>query len=256
MKLTHSAPALVEAKHDRRTETDHRRRLLDTAPMLRVVSKHFGFRVEHADDGLLYVKGLSCANPDCGADWHDRAAHPSMYYDSRAANYPGSPEFVVCTVCGFSRETASTLFGRLCTKGVSKTLDRWPVTRLHSTDFVAIRCAGKQAVGESFRPTAELIAPKRIDLERDIEAVLIRASSLPVASEALKSADFPEEAWVTVPVTHELWPKSAWHSQPMAMTDAAPIRRHQRQRDREAQAAVEAEVAQFRSELAQRQRGA
>jgi hypothetical protein len=180
-----------------------------------------------------------------------------MRYDSRSANYPnGSPEYVYCTVCDLGRKTASGAFEQLCAKGRAKALDAWSITRLPVIDYTAIRVAGKQAVGESFRPTAELIAPKRIDLDRDVQATLIRACALSVASEAMKHASFPEEAWVTVPVTHDLWPKAAWHSQPMAMTDAAPIKRYQRQRVREAEAAVEAEVAQFRSELAQRQRGA
>jgi hypothetical protein len=254
MKLTHLALALVLVGLDPRTETDHRRRLLDTAPYYRIVAKHFGYSVEHADNGLLYVTGLACGEENCGATWHDREDHPAIRYDSRGANYPGSPEYSFCTVCGFSRETASTLFERLCTKNVNKTLDRWPVTRLHSTDFVAIRVAGKQAVGESFRATAELIAPKRFDPDRDFEAALVRASSLPVASEALKSADFPSEAWTTVPVQHTLDPKQRWHNERVTATDAAPIRRYQRQRVREAEQAVEAEVRAFRDEIAQRQR--
>jgi hypothetical protein len=121
-------------------------------------------------------------------------------------------------------------------------------------DYTAIRCAGKQAIGESFRATAELIAPKRFDPDRDFEATVIRASSLPVASEALKSADFPAEAWVTVAVTHELTPKATWHNERMTATDSAPIERYRRQRIREAEAAVEAEVAQFRAEAAARRR--
>jgi hypothetical protein len=255
VKLTHTATALVEAKLDRRTETDHRIRLLtSTTPMLRVVLKRFGFSVTHADDGKLYATDLVCGNTDCGAVWHDRENHPAMYYDSRGANYPGNPEHIVCTVCGYSRETASTLFKRLCTKNVSKTLDLWPVTRLPVIDFTVVRCAGKVAIGESFRATAEQVAPKRIDLDRDVQATLIRASSLPVASEAMKHADFPEAALVTVPVTHELWPKQRWHAQPMSETDAAPIRRYQRQRVAEAEAAVEAEVQQFRDEISARQR--
>jgi hypothetical protein len=70
----------------------------------------------------------------------------------------------------------------------------------------------------------------------------------------MKHADFPEAALVTVPVTHELVPKQRWHSERMTETDAAPIRRYQRQRVAEAEAAVEKEVAQFRDEIAQRQR--
>jgi hypothetical protein len=110
VKLTHTATALVEAKLDRRTETDHRIRLLtSTTPMLRVVLKHFGFSVGHADDGKLYAWDYACGEESCGATWNDRENHPAMYYDSRGASYPdGSPEFVVCTVCGF-RYVSTTL---------------------------------------------------------------------------------------------------------------------------------------------------
>jgi hypothetical protein len=255
MKLTHAATALVEVKLDRRTETDHRIRLLtSTTPMLRTVLSHFGYPVRHADNGKLYAKNLVCGNTDCATDWHDREDHSSMYYDSRSANYPGSPEFVACTVCGYSREAASALFSRLCTKNVVKTLDLWPATRLPVIDYTVVRCAGKTAIGESFRATAELIAPKRIDLDRDVQATLIRACALSVASEAMKHPDFPAESWVTVPVTHNLDPKERWHDQPMSATDSAPIKRYQKQRIRDAEAAVEAEVQQFRDEIAMRQR--
>jgi hypothetical protein len=40
----------------------------------------------------------------------------------------------------------------------------------------------------------------------------------------------------------------------MSETDSAPIRRYQKQRIREAEAAVEAEVQQFRDEISARQR--
>jgi hypothetical protein len=255
MKLTQTAPGLVTVKLDARTKVDHRMHRLDTTPMLRKVLTRYGHPVKHADDGKLYAWDYACGEESCGATWNDRENHPAMYYDSRGASYPdGSPEFVVCTVCGFSRETASAAFERLCTKHRDKALDAWAITRLPMLDFTAIRCNGKRALGEAFRPTAELVAPKRIDLGRDVQATLIRACALSVASEAMKHASFPEEAWVTVPVTHDLWPKQRWHSQPMTKSDAAPIRRYQRQQRREAEAAIESEVAAFRDELAQRQR--
>jgi hypothetical protein len=115
MKLNHTATALVEVKLDARTEVDHRIRRLVEAPMLRVVLKQYGYRVEHADvDGRLYATGLACREEGCGATWSDLGAHPSMRYDSTGAGYPGSPEFVVCTVCNGSRETAAQIFPRLC----------------------------------------------------------------------------------------------------------------------------------------------
>jgi hypothetical protein len=123
-------------------------------------------------------------------------------------------------------------------------------------DFTAVRCNGKTALGGSFQSVAEQVCPKRFDPDSDFEAVLIRAPDARTASEALRSEDFPSESWVTVPVTFELWPKNVWHEQPMTATDRAPIHRYLKQQIREAQAAVEAEVQQFRSELAQRQRGA
>jgi len=250
MKLTHAAPALVTVKLDARTAADHRMRRLDTAPMLRKVLASFGGRVEHADaDGKLYAKGLACGHTDCGTDWNDLGAHPAMHYDSRGANYPGSPEYVHCTVCGYSRETASRLFERLCTKGRTKALDTWPITRLPEIDFTAVRHGDKKAIGESFRSTAPQVAPKRLDLDRDIEAVLIRAPDLRTASEALRQGDFPEDAWTVVPVTHELTPRARWHDQPMTATDSAPIRAHEKQRQREAEVAVAAEVEKFRAEL-------
>jgi hypothetical protein len=250
MKLILLALGLVFVDLDARTKVDRRTGRLNTTPMLRAVLKRYGYPVEHADNGLLYVKGLACGEEACGATWSDRGNHPAMRYDSRSANYPnGSPEYVYCTVCDLGRKTASGVFEQLCAKGRAKALDAWSITRLPVIDFTAIRCAGKTALGGSFRATAELIAPKRFDPDRDFEATLIRACSLSVANEALKSADFPAEAWVTVPVQHTLWPKAAWHSQPMTMTDSAPIRAYEKYQRREAEAAVAAEVEQFRADL-------
>jgi uncharacterized protein (DUF2237 family) len=257
MKLTHLALALVLVGLDPRTETDHRRRLLDTAPYYRIVAKHFGYSVEHADNGLLYVTGLACGEENCGATWNDLEAHPAIRYDSRGASYPGSPERSYCTVCSGSRRTASTLSEQLCTKNVAQTLDLWSITRLPEIDFTAVRCGGKTVVtAGSFQQAAQAVTPKRVDLESEFEAVLARACSLDVATEAVRSDSFPADAFVVVPLQHTLWPKAAWHDQPQAMTDSAPIRAYEKQHRREAEQAIEAEVQQFRSELAQRQRGA
>jgi hypothetical protein len=136
----------------------------------------------------------------------------------------------------------------------AKELDRWGITRLPEIDYTAVRCNGKTALGGSFQSVAEQVCPKRFDPDSDFEAVLIRAPDARTASEALRSEDFPSESWVVVPVTFELWPKAAWHNEPMTESDAAPIRRYQRQQRREAEAAIESEVAAFRDELAQRQR--
>jgi hypothetical protein len=255
VKLLIAAIALVTVTLDRRTETDHRRRLLDTAPYYRIVAKHFGYSVEHADNGLFYVTGLACGEENCGATWNDLEAHPAIRYDSRGANYPGSPEHSYCTVCSGSRRTASTLSEQLCTKNVAKTLDLWSVTRLPDIDFTAVRCATKTIVTAGpFQQAAKAVTPKRVDLESEFEAVLVRAPTLDLAIEAVKSDSFPADAWVVVPLQHTLWPKAAWHDQPMTMTDAAPIKRYQKEQRRQAEQAVEAEVAQFRDEIAQRQR--
>jgi hypothetical protein len=84
--------------------------------------------------------------------------------------------------------------------------------------------------------------------------VLVRAPSLDVATEAVRSDSFPADAWVVVPLQHTLWPKAAWHSQRMTMTDSEPIRLYAGEQRREADKAIENEVAQFRAELSARQR--
>jgi hypothetical protein len=115
MKLSHAAKALVAVTLDARTKVDHRMHRLDTTPMLKTVLGRYGYKVEHADaNGLLYAVDLPCASKECGATWNDREDHPSMRFDTRSANYPGSPEFVTCSVCGAPRETASAIFERLC----------------------------------------------------------------------------------------------------------------------------------------------
>jgi hypothetical protein len=250
VKLTHTATALVEVELDARTKVDHRTRRLVEAPMLRTLLKHYKYPVRHGDNGLLYAEGLACREEDCGATWHDLEAHPSMRFDTRSATYPGNPEFVVCTVCNGSRETAATLFPRLCTKQRAKTLDTWGITRLLMADHTAVRCGGKTIVTAGpFQQAAKAVTPKRVGLDREFEAVLVRAPTLDVAIEAVRSDSFPSDAFVTVPLTHELWPKNRWHDQPMTMTDSAPILRHQKAQRREAEAAVTAEVEQFRADL-------
>jgi hypothetical protein len=248
---------VVTVTLDARTAVDHRMKRLDLSETLRDVLRDHNCPIERHADGLRYVKNLACGQESCGATWDDRGNHPAMRYVTPSSEviYPRNPRFVRCVVCGGPPELSSDVFPRVVPKNRARELDRYAVTALHNRDYTAVRCAGKVAVGEkSFQQSAEQVVPKRVNLDKEIEALLIRACSLDVATEALGRSDFPNEVWVTVPVTHELWPKAAWHNQPMTMTDSAPIRRHQKQRVAEAEAAVEAEVRAFRDELSARQR--
>jgi hypothetical protein len=191
------------------------------------------------------------------ATWNNLADHPAVTYmnPSNEASYPRNPRFLRCSVRGGPPELSSGVFPRLVTKNRKQALDRYTVTALLNRDFVAVRCGGKVAVGEkSFQSCAEKVVPRRVNLDEEIEAVLIRACSIEVATEALRRDDFPPDAYTVVPVTHELWPKARWHNQPMTATDLEPIKRYRRQQRREADKAIENEVAQFRAELSARQR--
>jgi hypothetical protein len=171
------------------------------------------------------------------------------------AVYPGQPPYLIDTVDGGAHETSSKVFTRLVTKNRKKELDRYRVTKPPKQDFVAVRSGGRRAIGgTSFQQTARQVAPRQPDLDQGFESVVIRASSLDVATEALERDDFPASAWVVVPLQPTLWPKAAWHSQTLTKTDAAPIREYEKRQRRQAERAVEAEVRAFRDELAQRQR--
>jgi hypothetical protein len=120
---------------------------------------------------------------------------------------------------------------------------------------MAVRSRGKTVVSvESFQRIARAVAPSQPDLDLDFEAVLVRTCSIDVATEAVQSDSFPNEAFVVVPVAHTLWPKAAWHIQRLTMTDSEPIRLYAREQRRKANKAIENEVAQFRAELSARQR--
>jgi hypothetical protein len=98
------------------------------------------------------------------------------------------------------------------------------------------------------------VATAQPDLESDFSAVLIRACGLDVAEHALQHKDLPAGAWVTVPLTSELWPKARWHNEVLSMTDSEGIREQARRQRRAAAKSIEDEVQAFRAELASRQR--
>jgi hypothetical protein len=251
-----SGQPVVTVTLDPRTAVDHRMKRLDLQELVPVLRDN-GCSIERYEDGLRYVRNLACGHEGCGATWNDLGKHPAMSYVTPSGDviYPRNPRYLRCTVCGGPPETSSAVFPRLVTKGRAKALDRYAITKLLNQDFTAVRCHGKTVIsGGSFQQTAKGVVPKRLDLEGDVEAVLVRACSLDVATEASERDDFPADAWVTVPVTHELCPKAAWHSQPMTATDREPIERYRRQQRREAEAPIESEVAQFRAELEARQR--
>jgi hypothetical protein len=248
---------VVEVTLDARTAVDHRMKLLDLGPTLIDVLQDHNCPIERHTDGRRYVRNLACGHEACGATWNDLGNHPAVTYvvPSGDTSYPRNPRYLRCSVCGGPPEKSSEVFPRLVTKNRKQALDRYAATALHNRDYTAVRCGGKVAVGEkSFQSSAEGVVPKRVNLDTEIEAALVRACSLDVATEALRRDDFPADAYTVVPVTHELWPKARWHNQPLTATDLEPIKRYRRQQRREADKAIENEVAQFRAELSARQR--
>jgi hypothetical protein len=240
---------VVEVEPDPRTDIDHRIKLLDDGHTLRPILERAGHRLEPFTEGKWYVHGLKSVD---GEDWNVAGDHPCMVYvvPKGGAVYPGLPAHLIDTVDGGARETSSKVFTRLVTKNRKKELDRYRVTKPPRQNFTAVRSGGRKAIGgTSFQQTARQVAPRQPDLEHDFESVVIRASSLDVATEALERDDFPETAWVVVPLQPTFWPKAAWHDQPQAMTDSAPIRAYEKYQRREAEAAVAAEVEQFRADL-------
>jgi hypothetical protein len=248
---------VAEVTLDPRTAVDLRTKRLDLEETLPALLRDNGFPIERHTDGHRYVNGLSCGVEACGATWNTLSNHPAMAYvtPSTDVTYPRNPRHLRCTVCGGPPELSSGVYPRLVTENRAKDLDRYSCSKLLNRDFTAIRCHGKTVVsGESFQRIARAAAPSQPDLDLDFEAVLVRACSIDVATEAVRSDSFPNEAWVTVPVTHELWPKAAWHGQRMTMTDSEPIRLYAREQRREADKAIEAEVRAFREEISARQR--
>jgi hypothetical protein len=216
-----------------------------------------GFPIERHTDGLRYVRNLACGHEACGETWNTLENHPAVAYvtPSSEVTYPRNPRHLRCTVCGGLPELSSGVFPRLVAENRKQALDRYSISKLLDRDYTAIRSRGKTVVSdESFQRIARAVATSQPDLDLDFEAVLVRTCGIDVATEAVRSDSFPNEAFVVVPVTHELWPKAAWHNERMTAPDSAPIERYRRQQDREAQAAVEAEVQQFRDEISARQR--
>jgi len=254
MKLTvlNGEPG-VDVDLDPRTETDRLIKLLDTDHTLRPILKRAGYRLELFEPGRWFVHGLKSVS---GEDWNVIGDHPRMVYASPpdGASYPSSPAWLIDTVDAGPPEKASQVFERLFTENRDRELDHYSITRRAKQDFTAVRCGERKAIGErSFAQTARLVATQQPDLDLDFAATLIRAASLAVATEALGHAEFPDAAWTVVPVTNEFWPRRRWHSQPMTVTDLAPIERYAREQSRTAEAAVEAEVQAFRREVAARQ---
>jgi hypothetical protein len=252
-----SGQPVVEVTLDQRTAVDHCMKRLDLGPTLVRVLQDNGCSVERYEGGHRYVRDLACGHEGCGATWNDLGNHPAVSYvvPSGDMSYPRNPPYLRCSVCGGPPEKSSEVFPRLVTKKRKQALDRYAITKLLNQDYTAVRCGDKVAVGEkSFQSSVEGVVPKRVNLDKEIEAGLVRACSLDVATEALRRDDFPADAWVIVPVQHTLWPKARWHNQRMTATDSAPIRGYEKRQRREAEQAIEAEVRAFRDEIAQRQR--
>jgi hypothetical protein len=248
---------VVEVTLDARTAVDHRMKRLDLEDTLRKVLQDNGFPIERHTDGLRYVRNLACGADSCGETWNTLKNHPAVAYVSPSSEvtYPRNPRHLRCTVCGGPPELSSGVFPRLVTKNRAKELDRYSITKLLNQDFTAVRSRGKTVVsGESFERIARAVAPSQPDLDLDFEAVLVRTCGIDVATEAVRSDSFPNEAWTVVPVAHTLWPKAVWHNQRMTATDTAGIREHAKRQRREAEKSIENEVAQFRAELSARQR--
>jgi hypothetical protein len=252
-----SGQPVVEVTLDQRTAVDHCMKRLDLGPTLVRVLQDNGCSVERYEGGHRYVRDLACGHEGCGATWNDLGNHPAVSYvvPSGDMSYPRNPPYLRCSVCGGPPELSSGVFPRLVTKCRARELDRYSITKLLNQDHTAVRSRGKTVVsGESFQRIARAVAPSQPDLDLDFEAVLVRTCGIDVATEAVRSDSFPNEAWTVVPVAHTLWPKAAWHGQRMTMTDSEPIRLYAREQRREADTAIENEVAQFRAELSARQR--
>jgi hypothetical protein len=248
---------VVTATLDARTAIDVRTKRLDLEDTLRKVLADNDLPIERHEDGHRYVRGLSCGVEACGETWNTLSNHPAMRYVTPGGDpsYPGNPRYLSCTVCVGPAVRNSGLFLHLHPTNRAKHLDDFSCTKLHDRDFTAVRCDGKAVVTDlSFRQTAQMVAVNQPDLGSDFGATLIRACALDVAEHALQHKDFPHDAFVNVPLTSELWPKAAWHSQPMTTTDSEGIREHAKRQRREAAKSVEAEVAAFRAELKARQR--
>jgi len=171
------------------------------------------------------------------------------------ASYPNNPRYLHCTVCSGPIVRASGLFPVLYPQNRAKHLDEYAITKLHLRAYLAVRCDSKIACGEdSFQQVAKLVVINQPNLDADFSALVIRAPGLDIAKQALVFETFPFEAFKTVPVTFDLWPKARWHSQPMTATDAAGIRDREKRMLRSLAQDAEREVQALRDEIAQRRR--
>ncbi len=254
MKFEALSGALVGVTLEPKTEVERRTGMLDNEPVMIPMLRAAGYSiVPHG--GLRYAKGAAC--PHCGATHNVLGDHPSMRYVTPGgeASYPSRPHYLSCTVCVGPPIRNSALFVHLHPTNRAKHLNDYPCAALHDRDYTAVSCGGKAVVTDgSFRQTAQRVATSQPDLESDFSAALIRTCGLDVAEHALLHKDFPRDAFVNVPLTSELWPKAAWHSQPLTATDTAGIATHATRVRRQAAKDEEAEVAKFRAEIAQRPR--
>jgi hypothetical protein len=240
-----------------KTAVDRRIGLLDNGPTIRPMLQDTGHPIERHSDGFHYAKSLKCTHEECGADWHTLDNHPAMRFVSPGgeASYPSNPRYLHCTVCVGPIVRASGLFPVLYPQDRAKHLDEYAITTLHLRAFLAIRSDGRTAVGEdSFQAVAKLVAGNQPNLDVDFDALVIYAPGLDVAKLALTFETFPFEAFRTVSVTYDLWPKAPWHSLPMTATDTAGIRDHEKRELRQAAQDAEREVQALRNEIAQRRR--
>jgi hypothetical protein len=199
-------------------------------------------RWERLEDGA-YLRGVACKG--CDATENIRAGTPALRRS--AGSYPETAEMAVCTICRAMHPPS--LLGRMLLPKSKR-----PRTRIAPTRWYAVRCRGERPrLGEDFISTACKVAAPDFNPAEDIEAIIVIAYEQAHAVEVLQQQDL-ELPWKVVPTTGRCEPRAEWHGLPLTVSEQAALRRVQRaERDRETQA-IEAEVAQFRSELSARQR--
>jgi hypothetical protein len=240
----------VEFILDRKTEQERRIRCLNDAHVLKTLLVNLGHSFLSAGPSRWYVEGLDNVN---GVTWATVGGHPSMIYcvPQGGASYPNNGARLVDTVDASPVERAAGLFERKVTKNRDAELDRYSCTKLAKNTYQAVRYAGKIAVTDgSFQKAAKAVVIGRLpDIENGVSATLIKAHTLDLAQTAAGLKDFPEEAWAQVPLTAELWPTRRWHNERMTATDAGAIKAYQKKFSREAEKALEDDVAQYRAQL-------
>jgi hypothetical protein len=249
-----SGEPIVTVELDAKTKVERRTGMLDNEPVMIPMLRSAGYSIE-PHGALSYATGLAC--PRCGATHNVLEDIPAMRYVTPGgdASYPSNPRYLSCTVCVGPPVRNSALFTHLHPTNRAKHLNGYSCTALHLKDYTAVSCDGKAVVTDllSFQQTARQVAINQPDLENGFSAVLIRACAFDVAERAPQHKDFPAAAWVTVPLTSELWPKARWHNEALTMTDSEGIREYARRQRRAAAKSIEDQVAAFRADLAQRQ---